>query len=68
MDKETIDLDNAAQITIHELSKTISETSPRFTFYDYDGSLGKTNKSKKNMESNLLIKYHSVHLHMSFQF
>jgi twinfilin-like protein len=42
LDKETIDLDNTAEVSINELSATIPETAPRFTFYNYNGSLGKT--------------------------
>lgn len=48
MDNEKIDLDNATQVSINELSKTISENAPRFTFYIYqhgsNESLGKTNR------------------------
>lgn len=36
LDKEKIDLDNATQVGINELNKTISENAPRFTFYVYD--------------------------------
>ncbi|KAL9548329.1 hypothetical protein MBANPS3_005735 [Mucor bainieri] len=35
LDNEKIDLDNATQVSIQELSKTISATAPRFTFYIY---------------------------------
>ncbi|KAG2215986.1 hypothetical protein INT46_007046 [Mucor plumbeus] len=35
LDNEKIDLDNATQVSINELSKTISEDAPRFTFYIY---------------------------------
>ena len=70
MDNEKIDLDNATQVPINELSKTISATAPRFTFYIYQhGSSESLGKTENVYISEIIAHMHmiSFHIYMSLK-